>query len=292
MNGHLGSRISALVDGQLTPEAAERALAHVAACPQCADELRSARSARDALLGASHDLPPAPDLTARLLALRGDGPPPPPQRDPFAAPGGTGHVVLRGDVTGRRATARLVAAGSAAGLGVAALALFVLGARPAVTPSPHPAVALGVLAQADDTGAAAAAETLDALRADGWTFPARLPDGWSVLAVRTDEDGVEVDVAGPTGTLVVTEQQGRLDTSTLAGVTVREVGGRAVVVLSEHPWHVAWQATSTVVQVVAADGDDDVATVVAAFPAGPYDDGVTGRIGRGWQTVTAALDRP
>ncbi|WP_211254588.1 zf-HC2 domain-containing protein, partial [Cellulomonas cellasea] len=33
---HLGSRISALADGQLAPAAAERALAHVATCPQCA----------------------------------------------------------------------------------------------------------------------------------------------------------------------------------------------------------------------------------------------------------------
>ncbi|WP_162177339.1 zf-HC2 domain-containing protein, partial [Actinotalea ferrariae] len=41
---HLGSRLSALVDGQLPPAAAERALEHVATCPACADELRAARA--------------------------------------------------------------------------------------------------------------------------------------------------------------------------------------------------------------------------------------------------------
>ncbi|MFS0705380.1 zf-HC2 domain-containing protein, partial [Cellulomonas sp. 179-A 9B4 NHS] len=36
---HLGSWISALVDGQLDAAATERALAHVAGCRRCADEL-------------------------------------------------------------------------------------------------------------------------------------------------------------------------------------------------------------------------------------------------------------
>ena len=43
---HLGSRISALVDCQLDPAATERALAHVATCPDCARELAAAREQR------------------------------------------------------------------------------------------------------------------------------------------------------------------------------------------------------------------------------------------------------
>jgi anti-sigma factor RsiW len=35
LNGHLGSSVSALVDGQLDAESAERAWAHVATCPPC-----------------------------------------------------------------------------------------------------------------------------------------------------------------------------------------------------------------------------------------------------------------
>ena len=57
--------------------------------------------------------------------------------------------------------------------------------------------------------------------------------------------------SAPRGSLVVTEQQGRLDTDALAGAPTSRVGGREVYVLSYEPWHVVWQADSTVVQVVA-----------------------------------------
>lgn len=65
---HLGTVVSALVDGQLSPADAERALAHVAACPACADEVAAVRAARQALLSA-FDVPTDPDLTRRLLRL-------------------------------------------------------------------------------------------------------------------------------------------------------------------------------------------------------------------------------
>jgi anti-sigma factor RsiW len=70
---HLGSRISALADGQLSPAATERALAHVATCPQCAAELGAARAARRAVASADIVAPTA-DLTARLLSLAGPAP--------------------------------------------------------------------------------------------------------------------------------------------------------------------------------------------------------------------------
>src|SRR5690606_23106913 len=68
MTPHLGTWISALADGQLDPEARERALGHVAGCPSCAEELAAVRAARRALADAG-DVPVAPDLTGRLLAL-------------------------------------------------------------------------------------------------------------------------------------------------------------------------------------------------------------------------------
>ncbi len=71
---HLGSRLSALVDGQLSPAEAERALEHVACCPRCAAELAAARAARRAL-SAAGPVEPAPDLAARLLALSAEIPP-------------------------------------------------------------------------------------------------------------------------------------------------------------------------------------------------------------------------
>ena len=69
---HLGSRLSALADGQLPPAVAERTLEHVAGCAECAAELQAARTARQALWAAD-DAPPPPELTARLLALGATG---------------------------------------------------------------------------------------------------------------------------------------------------------------------------------------------------------------------------
>ncbi|MET0789857.1 MAG: zf-HC2 domain-containing protein [Cellulomonas sp.] len=328
---HLGSRISALVDGQLSVADTERALAHVAVCAECSAELAASRAARRALASAD-EVAPTPDLTARLLSLAGSAEPF--SGDPFAPPvrqsrdelasygvasGGLGArgwrsgSSLRGDVGQRRSAAR-IAAGSMAGLGAVAAMLFVLGERPAVVPTVHPGVDLGLLGQAVtadpatrqsiDTTAwpvtkddgSGPAETTQWLRAHEWSFPQQLPDGWSVTAVRwagDDSSVLEVDVLGPDGaTLVVTEQQGRLDTTALAGAPTGEVGGREVYVLSYEPWHVVWQADATVVQVVGSQSSDDAATLVGAFPGGAFDDGVPARITRGWDTVTGALERP
>lgn len=302
---HLGSRISALVDGQLDPAATERALAHVATCPACAHELAAARRARQAL-AAADPVVPTEDLTARLIALSSQIPPVPraerPAGDPFVVGGGAALPAaathLRGDVLGRRTPTRLVV-GSVAGLGAVAAGLFLLGERPVVTPTSHPAAALGLLAQHTAPAGVDAPrvddETVSWLRGQGWTFPSDLPDGWHVHAIRWVPGSarvLEVDVTGPSGTFVVTEQQGRLDTDALAGAPVRTVGGREVHVLSVEPWQVAWQSEATVVQVVASTEQGDIDALVAAFPAAGYDDTVTGRIGRGWQTVSAVWERP
>ena len=117
-----------------------------------------------------------------------------------------------------------------------------------------------------------------------------------MTAVRWSGDDsrvLEVDVTGADGTsLVVTEQQGRLETSALAGAPTSAVGGRQVYVLSYEPWHVVWQADGTVVQVVGSQSSGSAETLVGAFPGGAFDDGVPARITRGWDTVTGALERP
>lgn len=316
---HLGSRISALADGQLAPAAAERALAHVATCPQCAGELAAARAARRAL-AAADDVTPTADLTARLLSLAPQTPPraPAPRCDPFASPGperatpaGGSRLVshprtLTGDLERRRSGAR-IAAGSLAGLGAVAAMLFALGDRPPVVPSSHPAQALSLLGEATPgtqrfAGAAltrgaptpvagpSTGDHLAHLRESGWTCPVELPAGWDVTAVRLDaRETVEIDLTGPGGTVVVTEQHGRLDVDALEGATARTLGDRTVYVLSTHPWHAAWQSGDTVVEVVSASTSRDVESVVAEFPGEGFDDGVAARITRGWDTVTEAL---
>jgi hypothetical protein len=175
---HLGSRLSALADGQLPPAVAERALEHVAGCAECAAELRAARAARDALWSADA-VAPTPDLTARLLALGGtgrdgdrpDGTRPAgggavrarrvadftgsvalPGHAPLAVPPGC----LRGDVTARRLPRAVLAA--AAGCVVVFVAgLAVLGGDPAVVPETQRSYALSLLAAAPDAAVGAAA---------------------------------------------------------------------------------------------------------------------------------------
>ncbi|ROS23094.1 zf-HC2 domain-containing protein [Cellulomonas sp. PhB150] len=324
---HLGSRISALVDGQLAPAATERALAHVATCPECAAELSAARAARTALASACGDVSPDADFAARLLSLGPMQPPPvaPRSADPFAPPPRrTSHDVasyglhrgrarrawdsrtgaaLCGEVPMRRVTSRLVV-GSVAGMGAVAVMLFVLGERPAMAPEGQLSADLELLghatAQPVSDGARDAASEADAadepeswLARNGWPFPAELPAGWDVTDVRyTDGGALEVDVASPNGPVVVTEQPGRLDSERLVGAEQVTLEGRAVAVLSREPWHVVWQSGGTVVQVVAAQQSDGATELVAGFPGGAFDDGVPARISRGWSTVTGVFDQP
>ncbi|MBD5787037.1 zf-HC2 domain-containing protein [Cellulosimicrobium terreum] len=306
---HLGSRLSALVDGQLTPAESERALEHVARCPGCAAELASARAARTALSSAGQ-VDPAPDLTARLLALSAEIPSAegdplrcaPRVQDPW---GTTARPLPRGrwsgDLQVGRPRRRLVAL-ALGGSGAVAVALFVLGQVPVVTPSLHRTDPLTVLAHAatarpvasvgDATTSGsdvAGADTLASLRAAGWSCPEALPVGVSVSAVRVLDDTLEIDLVTPSGEVVVREQAGRLDTASLDGLQTWDVSGRTIHVLSEEPWHLVWQSDDTVVDVVADVDEPDVADLVATFPAGDYDAGVPARISRGWTTMTGAL---
>ena len=371
MSAHLGDRVSALVDGQLAPAVAERALAHVACCPRCAADLAAARAARRVLSDVD-DVRPAGDLTARLLALGGCGPADPagtprpaPARpmDPFVPPsgaagataaftGGTstpargltgllgGSVLGSGSVLGGRPVlggrgllggggvlggrpvgdrapggARRglrAAVGSITGLGVVAVGLFLLGDRPAVAPAPESTEALALLGDANATAVpvlstgtapgsatepaagASTQEYLDWMRAQGWTCPAQVPAGWSVTSVRLRDEGstLQVDLAGPAGEVVVTEQHGRLDLSALPAAEPIEVEGHTVYLLSTEPWHAAWQSGDTVVEVVSARTGPEATAVVAQFPGGDFDSGLPARLTRGWDTLAAAVHLP
>ncbi|GLY56593.1 MAG: zf-HC2 domain-containing protein [Cellulosimicrobium funkei] len=317
---HLGSRLSALVDGQLSPAEAERALEHVACCPRCAAELSAARAARRAL-SAAGPVEPAPDLAARLLALSAQIPPTdgdplraaPAPSDPWAETATLPRGAWSGEVR-RGSLRRRVVGLVVGGVGVAAVGLFALGESPLVTPDLHRSDPLTVLAQAapratgalvvggartdgpdggsgGGTVADGSASALAALAAQGWTCPTPLPEGFRVTDVRDDaRRGVlEIDLEAPGGEAVVREQTGLLDTSALAGGETWDVDGRRVHVLSEAPWHVVWQSGDTVIDVVADTEQETVAALVAAFPARDYDAGVPARISRGWTTMTGAL---
>lgn len=178
---HLGTQISALADGRLGPAGTERALGHVAACPECAAELAVTRAARAALANAM-DVPVARDLAPRLLALSSAGG----RWSASAAGPDHGHLragprtlrqnledarqrrardavdapsvpmpgsqreplrdCLRGEVGRRGLPVRSL---TAAAVGIVIVGLFVAGEEQAVAPARHPAQALALLAAAD-----------------------------------------------------------------------------------------------------------------------------------------------
>jgi hypothetical protein len=82
---HLGIRVSALADDQLSHDERDRALAHVARCEQCRFELEQERETKAALRGLPLVEPPTQLVTA-LLAMAETGGPLPPRRRPFPGP--------------------------------------------------------------------------------------------------------------------------------------------------------------------------------------------------------------
>ncbi len=110
MIGHLGSRVSALLDGQLPPDEAERAWAHVHSCHFCRDQVEREGWVKTRLAGLSFGSANAP---AHLKgSLRGG---------PVSLPPGDAYLALARHVDQRpRRNAGLVALGGGA-LGAAVM---------------------------------------------------------------------------------------------------------------------------------------------------------------------------
>ncbi|WP_110207959.1 hypothetical protein [Nocardioides daejeonensis] len=67
--GHVGSRVSALVDGQLPSDQADRLWAHVHTCCLCRDRVEREGWVKTRVAGLSHQSRPAPDYLQSLLTL-------------------------------------------------------------------------------------------------------------------------------------------------------------------------------------------------------------------------------
>jgi hypothetical protein len=116
--GHLGPRVSALLDGQLSAEETERAWEHVLACHTCRDLVEREGWVKTRLAGLAYDHGCAPDhLKGSLLGM-------PP-----------GDVYLTLDAhRSRRAGLGMAAIGGGA-VGAAVMGVLALGAAPADAPS-------------------------------------------------------------------------------------------------------------------------------------------------------------
>jgi hypothetical protein len=143
MKRHLGERLSALIDGELSDTQRERVLAHLAGCEDCRQEaaaLRLLKRRMHTLGGAA-----AGDaLTWRLLALR-----------PAGGAGQSARRAVRAHRPGvrRRHAWSLAAAGVAtAGLGLTGAVFLAGGDRPPPGPTVVPAVDVFMVQHAITTG--------------------------------------------------------------------------------------------------------------------------------------------
>jgi Putative zinc-finger len=133
---HLGQRLSALIDGELSHPQRERVLAHLARCEPCRHEaaaLRTLKQRMHALGEATADAA----LTDRLIAMAAlTGPPSWRRRLPLAR-----RWQIPASPRRRRPVRSLAMAGLAvAGLGVPAAAFLIGGSQPEPGPSVTPAV--------------------------------------------------------------------------------------------------------------------------------------------------------
>jgi anti-sigma factor RsiW len=137
MKRHLGERLSALVDGELSDAQRERVLAHLAKCDGCRQEAAALRLLKRRMHSLG-EAAAADALTWRLLALA-----------PASGPGRPAGQVRAGR---RRYTWSLVTAGVlAAGAGLAA-AVFVAGGDRPAGPRVVPAVDVFMVQHAITTG--------------------------------------------------------------------------------------------------------------------------------------------
>ncbi len=120
MTGHLGRRVSALLDGQLAAEEEERCWRHVHACHACRDLVEREGWVKARLSGLGDD---AADLSGALrLSLRDPG-----ARD--APPPARGAGAPAGPAVRVRARPAVLALGGA-GAGAVALGVVLLGVAP------------------------------------------------------------------------------------------------------------------------------------------------------------------
>lgn len=123
--GHLGTRVSALLDGRLTPHEEERAWSHVHACHPCRDAVEREGWVKTHLAQWSSAVPASssPSLKESLLACATERPAYPVEPAP----------ALTGTATASSGHRHVVALGGSV-LGVAVMGLVALGAAPANAP--------------------------------------------------------------------------------------------------------------------------------------------------------------
>jgi anti-sigma factor RsiW len=163
MSHHLGDRLSALVDGELSGAERDRASAHLAGCAQCRAEAAQLRALKRKLRSLGQGAPAEAAMIRRLISMTGPGGPLPPRRrllrvtpDPRPAGargirGSTGPGTRRARAVRRRRYLLLGTVSLVVGLGTAA---FSVGGAGQAAPGPRitPPVELFSVQHAISTG--------------------------------------------------------------------------------------------------------------------------------------------
>lgn len=218
--GHLGSRVSALVDDRLTPTQRRGALRHLERCDECADLLAQHR--RQRRLASQLQAPHIPiTLESRLLAMA-------------SQPGGPIAACAP------RHPGRWLAVGTASAMGAAVLALGGLYLAGAQRHSPDSwghteAVVLGSTGIA--TADAASPAVTDAVWPHEVEFATTSASSEAVYRVDLRVDGADVVIFEGSGTLQVTEEEiderlrvGDLEAYRVDKVWLAQAGGEVVAV--------------------------------------------------------------
>ena len=273
--GHLGPAASDYVDGRLDQVSAERAVDHLAGCPECRTLVHEQRRHRK--LASSLEAPCVPaSLEHRLLALAAQG------SDGVASSPWSEEGSSNPSSAAHRARNRFVTVtASFAGLGLlAAGTLFIIGGRQSVAPEVLTAAAAPGPASA---GASAGSQAVvsQASWPGGWAEPESLPDGVQIVSSSTSVDGIltiELEIDGEYATL--RERHGDLN---LADVEV----DRSLRVGDIDAHYIdGWWVAAAGGEVLAVTGSDEAACleVLSAFGAAESD-GPVDRIARGWRVL-------
>ena len=285
---HLGYLLTALADGQLSAATTEKVLEHVAACPPCAAELAAERRARRMLAGAECEAV-GDDLAARLRTIG-------------LQPASTAPVGQVGTKHSSRRGLAWAGLGSVIGASTLAACLFVVGTPQEATPIYSDSGALASLGAVADAPADGPSVTTGAGTWGAATVAAAvttsdratmLGDVFTVTAQRPIDggEGVVVELAGRQGHVVLAVQRGRLDAASVAHLEPVELFGASRYVLTTEPWHAVWQSGGEVVELVTDLPPQQVAELVAHFPAQDYDADLTARLSRGWSILTEGWSR-
>ncbi|MFV0252398.1 MAG: anti-sigma factor family protein [Beutenbergiaceae bacterium] len=261
---HLGSLVTPYVDGELRAAQMQAVADHLTACEQCRRLVAAERAARLRTRRSATALQPAPELTARLLAM-----PHGLSSDHPAAP----RHLRRGP---------LLLGGGLSLVGLFAITLFILGAPP---PGQTPAALLEVVD--DDSPSAVVASNVGSGALEDVAENAALhwsaPEGLTVVdrvLLDAETQTVDLTVVGPAGQVRLVQRFGAIDTEA-ALITPRPINGHWVYQVQD--WWVVDSGTS----VIALQGSDDAMTAVLNSLPPRYEPGPLDRIRDGWVSLVS-----